>query len=139
MVPQRVRMTTSAQTLWSDLDATNKAGDLAQVQSLLPQWRDLAMLWAADAAQLKERLNSLLIDAARKGHASTVSYLLSEGVELTTVAASAPIQYGTGSTQVFQAFLEHGWDINSDDPLDRTALMYVPNRLSSFTTSQKQV
>ncbi len=105
-----------SETSWDwQLDNACREGDLERLRSLLnppanPTDRDLQYALTA---------------AAGKGHSHIVSFLLDhKGVKITnTVMARAT--HGN-STAVFQAFLDHGWDIDTKGVSGCTTLAHVP-------------
>ncbi|KAI9746561.1 MAG: hypothetical protein M1818_000274 [Claussenomyces sp. TS43310] len=66
-----------------------------------------------------------LIIAAERGDDTTVRFLLGQGAEVDT--SVMPNRRTTSSIPVLQAFLDHGWDIDSPCGIfdDRTALCFV--------------
>jgi hypothetical protein len=91
---------------------------LQEAQSLLDQWSASSPRAAAPWAI--PRLNSLddphaarqsrLENAAEEGYSFLVSFLLEQGAEITSSVIIAAGK--SNSTEVFQALLDHGWDIN---------------------------
>lgn len=59
-----------------------------------------------------EVLNYGLSTAASEGHSAVVSFLFDKGAEMT--AATTVLAANGHSPAVFQVFLDHGWDINSN-------------------------
>ncbi|KAH0556967.1 hypothetical protein GP486_005243, partial [Trichoglossum hirsutum] len=95
-----------------------RAGHLQEAQSLLDQWWSISGLKSVvfQAVPLPSSLDphdarqSKLENVAEKGHSFLVSFLLKQGAEITNSVITAA---GDGeSTEVFQALLDHGWDIN---------------------------
>ena len=83
-------------------------GDLSRVQILVEQWRANLSPSELTASHLRQPLvESLVVNQAQ-----VVSYLLDQGAELDSHKVTlAPIE--DTSTDMFQVFLDHGWDINS--------------------------
>ena len=98
-------------------------GDIGQVQTLVEQWR--AKLSPLTASHLRQPLvESLVANQAR-----VVSYLLGQGAELDShIVTLASVE--ETSTDMFQVFLDHGWDINSITSNGAPRLKYV--RLSQL-------
>ncbi|KAH0555920.1 hypothetical protein GP486_006133 [Trichoglossum hirsutum] len=94
-----------------------RAGRPREAQSLLDQWwdsspraasQDVVILYTIDDPHTIRQLK--LENAAREGYSFLVSFLLGQGAEITNSVLAAA--RNSNSTEVFQAFLDHGWDIN---------------------------
>ncbi|KAI9760178.1 MAG: hypothetical protein M1840_002595 [Geoglossum simile] len=95
-----------------------RTGRLQEAESLLDQWSASSPRAAAPWAI--PRLDSLddphaarqwrLENVAEEGYSFLVSFLLGQGAEITSSVIIAAGK--SNSTEVFQAFLDHGWDIN---------------------------
>lgn len=101
------------------IEAASAAGDLPKVKALVESWSTASTgsTPSRDASRpepdkpLKEALQAALTEAAENGHAEVVSFLLERGANITSAALRGGRD--SRSTSVFQAFLDHGWDINS--------------------------
>lgn len=108
--------------LWSSVLEAAKEGNLDSVKSLLDQWRSDDSL----AGPTAHHLRWTLIEAAQSNHSTLVSYLLEHGAEIDPVVLSNAAAKKS-SAAVWQAFLDHGWDINkSDCSTGSPVLLYVP-------------
>ena len=85
-----------------------REGDLFSVKEYVEQWRE-----NISAAQLtNSHLRQPLVEALVANQSQIASYLLDQGAKLDSHNVTlAPIK--ESSTQMFQVFLDHGWDINS--------------------------
>jgi hypothetical protein len=95
-----------------DLEDACSSGNLDEVRSVLDAWRGDPSLEDPTA----EDMYPSLIHAAKGGRGSVVRFLLDEGVPM----KSAPIYANAEGEDdeclgVYQAFLDHGWDMNSFD------------------------
>lgn len=85
-----------------------KKGDLSRVQALVAQWRAKLSPSELTASHLRQPL----VDSLMANQAHVSSYLLDQGAELDShIVNLAPIE--GNSTDMFQVFLDHGWDINN--------------------------
>lgn len=87
------------------------------VRSLLDRWHSSISL----PKRGSEDLEHLVTQAARDGHPQILDYLLDHGGEVfyaTTLTAT-----DCASAEVFQVFLDHGWDINSTDQQDGNTIL----------------
>ena len=101
------------------LTATQR-GDIGQVQALVEQWR--AKLSPSDLTA--SHLRQPLVESLVTNQARVVSYLLGQGAELDShIVTLAPVE--ETSTDMFQVFLDHGWDINSITSNGAPRLKYV--------------
>ena len=96
----------SQKLFWSITEASRE-GDLERVKLPVDQWR-VDGLFSASAADLRPALTG----AVKESHSMIVSYLLDTGAKIDPEV----ILYGTYGTSVavWPAFLDHGWDINSN-------------------------
>lgn len=96
----------AAQAPYSDvpLVLASKNGNLQQVMELLKE--------EGAPADNSQYLEVSLCEAIRHGHAAIVSHLLEKGAKIADYAVVSAVREAT-STSVFQAMLDHGWDINS--------------------------
>ena len=84
------------------LDAAAEAGDLHLLQVILGEEKN----------QIEpEDLNSLLYTATSAKHAEIAAYLLTQGATMGMNVAEAALP-ANGSPEMFQVFLDHGWDLN---------------------------
>jgi hypothetical protein len=93
------------------LELAGKHGDLDIVKSVLQMWRSEA--WGSDPTA--ESLLPALVAASINGHVPIVTYLLDHGAEILSavpgLATNAALNVDL--IPVFQAYVDHGWDINS--------------------------
>jgi hypothetical protein len=102
-----------------------RAGRLREAQSLVDQWSISSPKSAAFRAVPRSRLTddppfplevpnadrqSRLENAAEEGYSFLVSFLLEQGAEIMHLVVKAACD--SNSTEVFQAMLDHGWNIN---------------------------
>ncbi|OCK93029.1 ankyrin [Cenococcum geophilum 1.58] len=90
-----------------------QAERLQEAQSLLDRWFLGTPEYAtiAGSASLKSHACQLQLEsAAENGYAPLVGFLLNHNAEINERAVYAAHQ--SGSIDVFQEFLDHGWDIN---------------------------
>ena len=106
-------------------------GSLSRVQRLVEEW--LAMptpdLPPGPIGYEIGALEPVFHHAIRKSKGAIVSYLMDEGILMSVPALDDALEY-KASVEVFQAFLDHGWNIN--EPLDEKApppLAYVLSAL----------
>lgn len=86
-----------------------KVGDLSRVDALVRQWRTKS---TSSSESIVLNLRQLLVESLVANQAQVVSYLLDQGAELDShLVTLAPIE--ETSMDMFQVFLDHGWDINS--------------------------
>ena len=68
-------------------------------------------------------LSYALTVAASRGHSTTFSFLLDQGAQISSVT---PVHASNGrSSAIFQALLDHDWDINSKGSTGAPSLTYV--------------
>ncbi|TRX93393.1 hypothetical protein FHL15_005668 [Xylaria flabelliformis] len=95
----------------NDLQDASVLGDVEKIRSVLQAWR-------ADPS-LKdptiENMDMALILAAQNAKGPAVRLFLDEGVPVGLTAPKLASKEGDGAVEVFQAFLDHGWGINSFD------------------------
>jgi hypothetical protein len=110
-----------------------RAGRLQEAQSLLDQWSISSPKSAAFRTNAAVPLPSFFDDphaarqsklenAAQEGYSFLVSFLLERGAEITHLVLAAARE--SSSTEVFQAMLDHGWNIN-EQYFGTTSLRYV--------------
>ena len=95
-------------------------GDLESVQSLLDQWQSHLL----PSALTPKHLQSPLAGSIAAGKTEVVSYLLDHGAELSPLNITQAVARHS-STEMFQIFLDHGWDINSKTDMREPALKMV--------------
>ena len=86
-------------------------GDLERVKDVFEQWKSKGYRSENPNYPLEE-LQSALYLAASSKHASIVSYLLSQGLYVGKEGLMVAVK--AKSTDVFQAYLDNGWDINQN-------------------------
>lgn len=74
---------------------------------------------------IPRHLQMPLADAIAGGHTEIVTYLLSQGAQITSLDITQAVRPCSRSVAIFQTFLDHGWDINSPTGTHATALKYV--------------
>ena len=91
-------------------------GNLQEVQKLLHAWQlaDQPEPPPGPPGDEKGPFWHALVFAIKHGHLHVAKYLLDQGFQCSWSGIDAAIE--TGSTEMLQAFLDHGWDIN--DPTD---------------------
>ena len=94
--------------LKESLDLSSFKGELTQVRSILETWT------STFSPPTPIALNSALNSAVIAGHVSSVRLLLEHGALITT-ATTAHATRGDkpNSLAIFEAFLEHGWSVQS--------------------------
>ncbi|RSL41925.1 hypothetical protein CEP54_015667 [Fusarium duplospermum] len=96
----------------NDLKDASKAGNLKRVREVVKAWR-------ADPSLKNPTIKDMdmpMILAAQNAKAEVVRFFLDEGVPVSPTAIKLAARESwrrSGSVDVFQAFLDHGWDINS--------------------------
>ncbi|KAI0195868.1 ankyrin repeat-containing domain protein [Astrocystis sublimbata] len=109
-----------------DLQDASGAGDVDGARSVLHAWK-------ADPSlknPTPEDMDMALINAARNAHGAAVRLLLDEGALVGLTAPKLAAKEGDGAIEVFQAFLDHGWDINS---FDRIPALHSATKSCSMT------
>lgn len=96
-------------------EATLEVGDLAGVRALWEKWTganaESALVEESLPPNAKQYLEEASRLAAKNGHAEVIAYPLNQGMKITDALMSGACE--SKSTGVFQALLEHRWDINS--------------------------
>ncbi len=103
----------------SAMERASAAGDLQSMKAIVEHWSTATTRSAhhhneprPDADEhLQAALQAALTEAAKNGHAEIVSFLLDRGANITDSVLRGGRD--SKSTSVFQALLDHGWDINS--------------------------
>lgn len=123
MPPEQFLANARFRSASNDLRDANISGDVEKVRSIIEAWRNDPSL--KDPAA--EDMESTMIRAAASGNAEIVRFFLDEGVPVGRMAPSSARMEGddSGPVGVFQAFLDHGWDINSFDNIP--VLKYKPH------------
>ncbi|KAI1074116.1 ankyrin [Whalleya microplaca] len=108
----------------NDLQDASMLGDIERVRWVMEAWK-------ADPSledPMVEDMGMALILAAQNAKGNVVRFLLDEGVHVGLMAPKLAARDGDGAVEVFQAFLDHGWDINSFDriPALHTATISFP-------------
>ncbi|EON66585.1 hypothetical protein W97_05831 [Coniosporium apollinis CBS 100218] len=101
------------------MECASAEGDLQEVMALLKQWSTATAKGATDGdssqretdENLKNALQTPLVEAAKNGHAALVSFLLDQGAGIMDNVLSGAKE--SKSTSIYQALLDHGWDINA--------------------------
>ena len=88
-----------------------KTGDLNHVQALFHQYQFAQPPPQAPLHQVLEDSYGPIYQAIIHGHAAIVSFLLDQGFSLTPRLVSHAVY--DPSIPIFEAFLQHGWDINA--------------------------
>lgn len=109
----------TAHDVLSAMESASAEGDLQEVKALLEQLSPTITNGTTNGDQppletdedLKITLQAALVEAARHGHAAVGSLLLDRGAKITSSVLSGAKE--SKSTSVYQALLDHGWDINS--------------------------
>lgn len=87
-------------------------GDLAKIDAILSQWRDLEnpTLLTPDA---RKHLNACPLVAMETGQFRLAQDLLEKGVYVDSRCSSPAIKHAldTNSTVILEMLLDHGWDI----------------------------
>lgn len=96
----------SPDQLLQQLSEASSTGDLDRAKFVLEQWKGLDQ----GSPYPLEPLQPALHIAASNKQVSTVSYLLTQGLYVDKVAVNAAVS--AKATDVLQAYLDHGWDIN---------------------------
>ena len=91
-------------------DAIAAASAIGNLQKVEELFETLSTTRGMNPVVLNE-LEVPLYEAVIHGHAAVVSYLLDKGVNITRWILGGATE--AQSTSVFQALLDHGWDINS--------------------------
>ncbi|KAI0867234.1 ankyrin [Hypoxylon argillaceum] len=119
-LPDGLRLPTSAaeyisqarfRSATNDLQDASIVGNVEKIRSLLQAWR-------ADPSlkdPTTDDMDMALILAAQNAKGAAVQFFLDEGVSVGLTAPKLAARDGNGAIGVFQAFFDHGWDINSFD------------------------
>lgn len=119
-LPDGLRLPTSAaeyisqarfRSATNDLQDASIVGNVEKIRSLLQAWR-------ADPSlkdPTTDDMDMALILAAQNAKGAAVRFFLDEGVPVSLTAPKLAARDGDGTVEVFQAFFDHGWDINSFD------------------------
>lgn len=87
----------------------SREGDINALEATLAQWRsDRSLL----GPRVEEELGWMLLGAADHGQAHVARYLLDQGAQVDSDVSMYAATHGS-TTEVWQAFVDHGWDINS--------------------------
>ena len=91
------------------IEQASAVGNLALVQD----WTQNLAAYRRTALEesVLQRLHLSLCEAARHGHRAVFSHLLDQGLSIDNDLINS-LKEGQ-SVEVFQALLDHGWDINS--------------------------
>lgn len=91
------------------IEQASAVGNLALVQD----WTQKMSTYRGTALEgsMLQRLQFSLCEAARHGHPFLFSYLLEQGLSIDNEVIRSTKE--GQSVQIFQALLDHGWDINS--------------------------
>ncbi|KAL2681122.1 hypothetical protein Neosp_008726 [[Neocosmospora] mangrovei] len=95
----------------NDLKDASKAGDVERVRKVVQTWR-------ADSSLENPTIEDMdmpMILAAQNAKSKVILFFLGEGVPVSPTAVKLAAREGDEAVDVFQAFLDHGWDINSFD------------------------
>ena len=95
-------------TIDSELLVAAKEGDLQRAQTLLKQLRAELSPSELTASHLRQPL----IESLSANKPPMVSYLLDQGAEPNSYMVTLALPPET-SMDMYQVFLDHGWDINS--------------------------
>lgn len=95
----------------NDLQDASTAGNIERVREVIDTWRSDPSL----EDPTMEDMGRALILAAQNAHGKVVQFLLDQGVPVGQMAPKLAAREGPGAVDVFQAFLDHGWDVNSFD------------------------
>lgn len=95
----------------NDLQVASKAGNVDEVRRVIQEW-------TADPSLDNPTFDDLampLILAAQNAKPQAVRFLLEYGVPVSKTAVKLAARNKQGSVEVFQAFLDYGWDMHSFD------------------------
>ncbi len=84
-------------------------GDLESLQQILTRWRSDE---SVPDPRVEEELGWMLVHAAECGHVRIVRYLLDEGALIDSEVVRSAATRGS-RPEIWQAFIDAGWDINS--------------------------
>lgn len=113
----------------NDLQDASRDGDVQRIHEIVQAWRSDPSLKDSTS----EDMGMALILAAINAHPEAVQFLLDEGVPVGLMAPKLAAREGRGAIEVFQAFLDHGWDINSFDRIPSLQFVFL---ISSFSVCE---
>jgi hypothetical protein len=105
----------------SSLEEASAIGCLPQVQEL---YIELETTWGrlpAFQKSVESTIDASMRNAVRHNNPEVISYFLDRGYPITHAVGAAVSESGT--TDIFEMLLDHGWDINSRIWSGRTSLM----------------
>ncbi|KAI9884118.1 MAG: hypothetical protein M1823_004089 [Watsoniomyces obsoletus] len=88
---------------------SSRTGDLDALQEILEQWRSNPSI---PDPRGEEELGWMLVHAADNSHPSIVRYLLDQKARIDSEAVRSAASHAA-SPEVWKAFLDNGWEINS--------------------------
>ena len=109
-------------------------GDLPLVEALYEGYKAIGPFQddTLEGEEFQSRVDTAMSYAAAKGHASTVSYFLSQGLPISkglpSMALLATRYSDTKAIDVYQVFLDYGWDMNQCIGSVTPVLSYVWKR-----------
>ena len=94
------------------MEASSAAGDLTRVKALLEQWHAAGRRVPLDnpLCEPNNPFPMSMIAAIENQHLDIIACFLDEGFPINTGASAAASK--VGSVEMYQTFLDHGWDIN---------------------------
>ena len=97
-------------SLVTDMEAACSSGNLIQVKALLEKWY-AAGKPIPEHMDLSGPHNPFsMVTAIENKRLEVIAYLMDEGFPIEAVEASAAAR--VGSVDIYQTFLDHGWNIN---------------------------
>ncbi len=98
--------------LADDMEAASASGDLIQVKALLEQWHAAGKRVPPDGfcCDPEDPFPMSMIAAIKNQRLDVIACLLDEGFPICAAGSAAASK--VGSVDVYQTFLDHGWDIN---------------------------
>lgn len=98
--------------LADDMEAASASGDLIQVKALLEQWHATGKRVPPDGfcCDPEDPFPMSMIAAIKNQRLDVIACFLDEGFPI--CAAGSATASKVGSVDVYQTFLDHGWDIN---------------------------
>lgn len=99
-----------ASNLLSDLCDAAQSGDLEQLNTILTVWQAQIAPETISPDEISEALH----EAISANQIPAVSFLLSRGAKIDKWVAGEARQ-ANASTDMYQTFIDHGWDVNSKD------------------------
>lgn len=116
--------------LQDSLDAASPKGDLRQVQTILQTWNSTPSLPHPTPTDLGDAMRKAVL----YGHLAVVKLLLAHGAPITaTTATMATRDDKPNVLAIFEAFLQHGWDVKGTTA--KTGVM-IMNLTMSNTESE---